>query len=147
MSEQRTVFNKLWKSNSTELASHKVELGIVDDINKISALSNSFMDKLKTSKVELINSDNAIQESRIQAKKIIDNANNNADKVVVSTRKISSQALDLLPKIGTILEKADKSAKDLGLDSSGITGYKELNKLYFDLESASKEVSNFVFKD
>jgi hypothetical protein len=40
MSEQKTVFNKLWKSNSTELASHKVELAkkapaILSEIKKI----------------------------------------------------------------------------------------------------------------
>jgi hypothetical protein len=40
MSEQKTVFNKLWKSNSTELASQKVELALIDDIN--SALQKAF---------------------------------------------------------------------------------------------------------
>lgn len=34
MSEQKTVFNKLWKSNNTELASQKVELALNDDIAK-----------------------------------------------------------------------------------------------------------------
>lgn len=145
MSEQRIVFSKLFKKE--ELASNKVELGIVEDINKISATANSLVDKLKSGKSELVNSDKAIQDARVQAQKLIDTANTNADKVAVNTNKVASQGLDLLAKIGTVLEKADKSARDLGLDSKGITGYKELDKLYFDLEAASKEVSNFVFKD
>ena len=39
MSEQKTVFNKLWKSNNTELASQKVELADVASFNK--AFSNA----------------------------------------------------------------------------------------------------------
>ena len=37
MSELKTVFNKLWKSNSIELASHKIDLALIDDIKKISS--------------------------------------------------------------------------------------------------------------
>jgi ABC-type transporter Mla subunit MlaD len=144
MSTLKSVGNKLFK---TELNSQRVELGVVEDIAKIADSANALLKTLQADKVNLINSDKAIQDAIIQAKKIVDTANANADKLVSNTDKNAAKGLDLLTKIANTLEKADNAAKGLGLDSKGITGYSELDKLYFALETAQKEVSNFVFKD
>lgn len=144
MSTLKSVGQKLFK---TELTTQKIQLGVVEDIAKITDTANALVKTLQSDKVSLVNSDKAIQDAIVQAKKIVDTANANADKLVASTDKNAAKALDLLSKIGTVLEKADNAAKSLGLDSKGITGYTELDKLYFVLESAQKEVSNFVFKD
>jgi hypothetical protein len=127
MSTEKIVMNSLF--GKTELKSTKVELGVVEDIAKIAADANSLLKVLVDDKVLLSNADKAIAT-----------AMSNADKVAGNSQKNAQKALALLPKIGTILEKADKSARELGLDSKGITGYTELDKLYFTLEAAEKEV-------
>jgi len=127
MTTEKLVMNSLF--GKTELASVKIELGVVEDIAKIAADANSTLKVLIDDKTLLSNADKAIAT-----------AMSNADKVAANSQKNAQKALALLPKIGTILEKADKSARELGLDSKGITGYTELDKLYFTLEAAEKEV-------
>ena len=127
MTTEKLVMNSLF--GKTKLTSQKVELGVVEDIAKIAADANSTLKVLIDDKTLLSNADKAIAT-----------AMSNADKVAANSQKNAQKALALLPKIGTILEKADKSARELGLDSKGITGYTELDKLYFTLEAAEKEV-------
>ena len=127
MQTEKLVFKSLF--GKTDLASQKVELGVVEDIAKIAGDANSILKTLIDDKVILSNADKAIAT-----------AMSNADKVAVNSEKNAQKALALLPKIGTILDKADKSARELGLDSKGITGYTDLDKLYFTLEAAQKEV-------
>ena len=145
MQTEKLVFNSLF--GKTELATQKVELGVVEDIAKISADANSILKTLNNDKVFLQNADKNIQSTKIQAEKLIEAVMKEADRVVGITDKNAQKALALLPKIGTILDKADQAAKGLGLDSKGITGYTELDKLYFAIDSARNEVAGFVFKD
>jgi hypothetical protein len=125
--EVTKIGNKLF--DKVELSSVKVELGVVEDIAKMASDANSLLKILVDDKTLLANADKAIAV-----------ANTNADKVAVNSEKNAQKALALLPKIGTILDKADQAAKGLGLDSKGITGYSDLDKLYFALEAAQKEV-------
>jgi hypothetical protein len=125
--EVTKIGNKLF--DKVDLSSVKVELGVVEDIAKMISDANSLLKTLVDDKILLSNADKAIAA-----------ANTNADKVAVASEKNAQKALALLPKIGTILDKADQAAKGLGLDSKGITGYTDLDKLYFSLESAQKEV-------
>jgi len=125
--ELTKIGNKLF--DKVELSSTKVELGVVEDIAKMISDANSLLKTLVDDKTLLANADKAIAV-----------ANTNADKVAVNSEKNAQKALALLPKIGTILDKADQAAKGLGLDSKGITGYSDLDKLYFSLEAAQKEV-------
>ena len=134
MSTLKSVGNKLFK---TELATQRVELGVAEDIAKMAADANAVLKVLKDDKITLANADKAISDAMAAA-----------DKVSAASEKNSQKAGALLPKIGNILDKADKAAKDLGLDSKGITGYSELDKLYFAIEAAQKEVGlNYVFKN
>ncbi len=125
--EVKKIGNKLF--DKVELASQKVELGVVEDIAKMISDANSLLKTLVDDKTLLANADKAIAA-----------ANANADKVAVASEKNVQKANSILPKIGTILDKADQAAKGLGLDSKGITGYTDLDKLYFALEAAQKEV-------
>jgi hypothetical protein len=134
MSTLKSVGQKLFK---TELATQRVELGVAEDIAKMASDASSILKVLNDDKITLANADKAIA-----------NAMTAADKVSAASEKNSQKAGALLPKIGNILDKADKAAKDLGLDSKGITGYNELDKLYFAIEAAQKEVGlNYVFKN
>ena len=107
MTTEKLVMNSLF--GKTKLTSQKVELGVVEDIAKIAADANSTLKVLIDDKTLLSNADKAIAT-----------AMSNADKVAANSQKNAQKALALLPKIGTILEKADKSARELGLDSKAI---------------------------
>jgi hypothetical protein len=127
MNTLQTIYNKL--ADKTELAKHEVQLGIVEDINKTLAEANAILKVLIADKPILANADKAIAVAIA-----------NADKLVQTSEKNVKKASAFLPKIGTILDKADVAAKELGLDSKGITGYAELDKIYFAIEKAEKEV-------
>lgn len=126
MNTLKTIYDKLGK---TELAKHEVQLGVVEDINKALAEANAILKVLIADKPILANADKAIAVAIA-----------NADKLVQTSEKNVQKASAFLPKIGTILDKADAAAKGLGLDSKGITGYTELDKIYFAIETAEKEV-------
>jgi hypothetical protein len=127
MNTLQTIYNKL--QDKTELAKHEVNLGVVEDINKALAEANAILKVLIADKPILANADKAIAVAIA-----------NADKLVQTSEKNVQKASAFLPKIGTILDKADAAAKGLGLDSKGITGYTELDKIYFAIETAEKEV-------
>jgi len=127
MNTLQTIYNKL--ADKTELAKHEVQLGVVEDINKALAEANAILKVLIADKPILANADKAIAVAIA-----------NADKLVQTSEKNVQKASAFLPKIGTILDKADVAAKGLGLDSKGITGYSELDKIYFAIEKAEKEV-------
>ena len=125
MTTEKLVFNKLFKE---DLASEKIELGVVEDISKILSEASSLLKVLQNDSILLSNADKGIKA-----------ANDNADKVAVNSEKNVQKSSSLLPKIGSVLSKADQAAKSLGLDSKGITGYSELDKIYFTLEAAQRE--------
>jgi ABC-type transporter Mla subunit MlaD len=127
MNTLKTIYDKL--GDKTELAKHEVQLGVVEDISKALAEANAILKVLIADKPILANADKAIAV-----------ASANADKLVQASEKNVQKASAFLPKIGTILDKADAAAKGLGLDSKGITGYAELDKIYFAIEIAEKEV-------
>lgn len=127
MNTLKTIYDKL--GDKTELAKHEVELGVVEDISKTLAEANALLKVLIADKTILLNADKAIAV-----------ASANADKLVQASEKNVQKSSSFLIKIGTILDKADTAAKGLGLDSKGITGYTDLDKIYFAIEKAEKEV-------
>jgi hypothetical protein len=127
MNTLKTIYDKL--GDKTELAKHEIQLGVVEDISKALAEANAILKVLIADKPILANADKAIAV-----------ASANADKLVQASEKNVQKASAFLPKIGTILDKADAAAKGLGLDSKGITGYADLDKIYFAIEKAEKEV-------
>jgi len=129
MNTTKSVYNRLFSESKVELASERVELAVVDDIAKMLNDANTILKTLQADKPMLESADKAIAV-----------ANANADKAATASEKNVQKASALLPKIGTVLDKADAAAKGLGLDSKGITGYAELDKLYFAIEAAQKEV-------
>jgi len=132
MNTLKTTMSKIaeiQQPERTDLAKHEVELGVVEDIAKILGDANAILKTLQADKPLLQNADKGIAVAQA-----------NADKVAQASEKNVQKANALLPKIGTILDKADVAAKSLGLDSKGITGYNELDKIYFAIESAQKEV-------
>jgi hypothetical protein len=88
MSELKTVYSKLFK---TELASQKVELGLVDDINK--------------SRLENDNVENSLIDEVTKGINALDNSVKVIDKAILSSKNVMEQ-----------IDKAKIIAKDLGVD-------------------------------
>ena len=88
MSNLKNVGNKLFK---TELATQKIELGLVDDINKI---------KIEANKSE----DSAVSEIS-KALGFLDNGNKLLDKAILNSKEVLTQ-----------IDKAKVMAKDLGVE-------------------------------
>jgi seryl-tRNA synthetase len=131
MSELKTVFNKLYK---TELASQKVELALTDDIIKLNTSADSLVKELQAAKANLKNADNAIKAAKVEGKKVVD----------ASDKKVSD-GNSLTLKIADAIEKADALAKDLGVSSQSIPGYSNANKNYQNIEKLISEINGFVF--
>jgi methyl-accepting chemotaxis protein len=111
-----------------------IELGIADDIKKVVSESNAMLGDL--------DSKFAAMERTDAAFKTVGAA---ADKAAADATKSVSAANKLQTKVATILEKADKAAKDLGVAPTSVSGYNEADKIYNDLELKIKKVNAFDF--
>lgn len=132
MSEQKTVFSKLFKKE--ELASQKIELGVAEDLQNLAAEGASILDVLKMDNSDLRLADKAISDVKAAG----------AKKLALALKNISS-AEGVMKRIAVTLQKAESAAKDLGLDVKSIPGFTPLNKLYSSLEiyTEDKEFSEY----
>ena len=133
MSNLKSIGNKLFK---TELATQRVELAITDDMAKLSAEADAQLKKLKADNDNLRNIDKAIAD----AKKLGETELGKAVKNIVS-------AEGTMKKIADILGKAEKSAKELGLDVKAIPAYKPLSKAYDYLEVYTEDKEFGAYKN
>ena len=141
MNTQKEVFNKLFKEEKTELSAtelRKIELGIADNISKALSDAKSTIKEIKDSNSNLKAADSKLVSD---IKAAIKQADSVADKDI----KLKSAASKKTMKIAGILEKAEKAAKDLGVNPTSISGYNELDKLYLDIESEVSE--SFTWSD
>jgi hypothetical protein len=131
MSTLKSVGNKLFK---TELATQKVELAIADDMAKLSSEADAMLAKLKADNQNLRTIDKAIED----AKKLGQSELAKAVKNIVS-------AEGTMKKITDTLAKAEKSAKELGIDVKTIPAYSPLSKVYdlLDVYTEDKEFGEF----
>ncbi len=132
MSTLNDIFKKL--EDKTELSSHQVELGIADDMAKLSSEAEAQLSKLKADDVNLRNIDKAIQDAKNLGKTEMAKAVKNIDSALATMKKIT-----------VALDKADKSAKDLGLDPKTIPAFSPLSKAFDILEvyTEDKEFNQF----
>ena len=113
-----SALNKLVRENKTELKSEKIELGVIDDIEKIAGQANKY-DKDVSSMVK-------------EAKKVAPVM----EKARKSVDKIQQQNIDNLNESDAMIKKLKKSekvlikqAKELGLSASDIPAYKEVKRI------------------
>jgi len=91
MNTQKIVFNKLAEAEKVELATQKVELGLIDDVKKVASNLESEWKKVLSIAVD--------------GAKALNN------KVLSKTKPINEKIFDLKDKI----EKAEQALKDLGI--------------------------------
>lgn len=102
MNTRKTVYNKLFKEE-TKLATHEVELGVIEDISKD---INILMDELLAAKAKY---SNAITEIRTKADKTINSYGKIQDRLI----KIEKQINDL----GVIAPKNFEDAAQNGYNA------------------------------
>ena len=125
-------------SSKVELANQKVELGVADNISKALSDGKSTLKELKDSNSNLKAADSKLVSDIKAAIKQADGLANKDDKIKSAASKKAMQ-------IAGILEKAEKAAKDLGISPSAINGYKELDKLYTEIDDEASKT--FMWSD
>ena len=91
MSTKKRVFKKLTEETKVELSAQKVELGLIDDVNKISTNLESDWKKVLSIAV--------------------DGAKSLEDKIMAKTKPLNASIIELRSNI----DKAEKALKDLGI--------------------------------
>jgi len=105
-----SALNKLKRENKTELKTEKVELGLVDDIEK---LVNNFKDVAK-------------EESDVVTR---------IAKAISDYKPVVSNAKKLITKSSSIISKVEQQAKELGIKTKDIAKFDVLKNF---TESAEK---------
>ncbi len=137
MNTHKTVRKALFSEpKKVELRSQQVNLAVADDLKKYQASLSAAASDLKTVLKDLKDANNKLIA-----------ADKEADKVYAKSQMQNKKASDQQMKAAGVLEKAEKAAKDLGVDFKQIAGYNEVDKLYDEVEGLSKEITSFVFVD
>jgi hypothetical protein len=120
MNTLQTIYNKL--QDKTELASYKIDLGIVQDISKATATYKDIPNFLNNSNVALIKFDKEYRQSLKDFTSIKDSAQTNLSKYK-----------DSYDTTGMLLNKTKDAAQNLGLNVNDIPSFKELETLHTNL--------------
>lgn len=137
--------NKAYEVESTKLAKHEVALGVAEDLSKALSDMQGIVKGSGDELTKLKNADSAIEKAKVEAKKIIDVASSNADKAYANSQKISATYKKNLMKYATILDKAEKQARDLGVDVKQIPNYNAVVAIYTEANAAIDKFSSYVF--
>lgn len=140
MSELKRVINSLFK---TELANHKIELALVDDLNKLISLNPNYVDRasrINDNVESLFKVLNGIMDE-------IDNMKTQLSNIDGAKNALGANIQD----INNVINKIEIQTKDLGLDVKSIKGYNEAlniiknnNSLMNSLEQSRKVANNVL---
>lgn len=140
MSELKRVMNTLFK---TELANHKIELALVDDLNKLISLNPNYVDRasrINDNVESLFKVLNGIMDE-------IDNMKTQLSNIDGAKNALGANVQD----INNVINKIEIQTKDLGLDIKSIKGYNEAlniiknnNSLMNSLEQSRKVANNVL---
>jgi hypothetical protein len=119
MNTLKTVFGKLFKEE-TQLASHEVELGLMDDLNKAIAEGSK-------------NEASYYSDFKLELNKVIDTA-----------RKIEVKYNVLLSNINEPIFQMEKQAKELGLDIKSTPAYKKSQDTIKAIEGRKEVIDSII---
>ena len=131
--ELNKIYNRLPK-DKVELATEKIELGLVDDIE--TAITN-----LKKEMGVL----DDIEQSQFDALVIIRKAITNAQKIDDKNKNTVKKSISLADDSAKLITKAKNAAKELGVKDSDIKGLKELFSVIDDIDQKSEEIQGFKY--
>ena len=131
MSTEKLVFKSLF--GKTELASQKIELGLVEDIATAARTAEVVSKDLEDSVLKADNLNKVILESQKELQAAIS-----------SVKKAYSVAEKFQANEDRIWEKASKSAADLGLNREDIKGWKEFADKGLKVNSAINGANKYM---
>ncbi len=118
------IYNKLPKDQTLLKAElRKVELALADDIKGLISDLKAKRDQLKKA-----------EKAGLEFRKRMDGIYKEGGKLEKVLEKQRVSGMKLVNKGFKLAEKAEKAAKDLGVDPNNIGGYKELDSLWGDVE-------------
>ena len=133
MNTTKSVYNRLFAEDKVELASERIELGIVEDIAAASAkaiqISNALfdaVDKADTMQVEL---------NKLQAE---------FQKQVANVKKLYPNAEKYQQAEDKLYDKAVAAAKNLGLSERDIKGWGDISKNGISVNSAINAANKYM---
>jgi len=131
--ETKKIFTKLFKEKKTELASHKVELALVDELNGFVGALEKALTQIKSNSSKL-------------SKNLRDIENLTSDlKVNYNTANKNKQAVNQALKSSEILSKQIvKQAKDLGINPREIKNVDKLISLISEVEGKQETIDSFL---
>ena len=118
----------------TELSTEKVELALVDDIDKAISNLRSELDNLQKAERNQFNAVVAIRQAINEARKV--------DNYSVS---ISNKVEGMVDTSVKLITKAQQAAKDLGIKQSDIKGVRELFNVIDDIDQKVEEIKKFKY--
>ena len=131
MKTQKEVFNKLFKENKTELSAQKIELGIMQDVQK----------SMNTHKQKRKSLDDSSDRWYIDLFKVKDKFS----KVEADYKDFKSSLSDL----EKFIKELENMAKELGVQPSSLDGYNEAKALINtsdDMDDVYKEAKKMESK-
>tara|TARA_R110001583_G_scaffold48825_3_gene152872 strand:- start:438 stop:914 length:477 start_codon:yes stop_codon:yes gene_type:complete len=121
-----SALNKLVRENKTELKAEKVELGLVDDLDKLVSQSKSISQDLTKDVADYTKQDNIVQKIYQQKLKVEEEFKKLEQESEVEARRVKvyydgmqdnlKAARDIRQKIEKDLSTLKESAKELGVD-------------------------------
>jgi hypothetical protein len=132
MNTQKSIYEKLFKNEQTELASHKIDLGVVEDIASSTAKSNKF-------EADILSLVKDADTATAQLKTIQDNLT----KQIASIQKLATDALKNYDAQEKIWDKAKIAAENLGLKKEEIKGWKEFENSMSTIRKAFDASNKF----
>ena len=117
------VFSKLAKAEKRELASEKVELGLIDEFKALKNASKNFQNQ----------SDDNIKEASV--------INRNALQLISKQEILDKKSSDFEKRADSLYKEYEKAAKDLGLNPKNSEAFKIYNDVLAELLK-TKDVKN-----
>ena len=106
MNTQREVFNKLFKEEKTELATQKIELGLIDDIKQIKNKVDKMIGFVRQDSKEIQSAINAAKRTKIG----LDKTDNLAKELLKLVKDFENKADDLGIDIPNYVQRAGSGA-------------------------------------
>ena len=133
MNNYKSVRNRLFTNSEVELKSEKIELGLADDIQKKLGDARGQKSKMQSLLKDVQAVYQGIEDQIKITKKIFSDAEKEAKKVEGFSDKTQA-----------FLDKAETKAKDLGVSTSAIKGYDDLDSANIDAFDLADDVIRFI---
>jgi peptidoglycan hydrolase CwlO-like protein len=126
----RKIFSKLPK---TELSTEKVELNVMQDIDKT-------LDKLVSEfqSLRVLEGDIDVQLQNVKS------AKDKLDDIIRDAKQGQKETQKKISEVNKLKEKAEKAARDLGVDAKEIKGFNQIDDITSDAEEEIKNISLMI---